>query len=39
MFQKICSGNISERIIQKSFFKGGKIVLNDRVQEEICRGA
>ena len=33
--------NYFERIIWKSFFKGGKTVFskNDGVQEEICRGA
>jgi len=35
------SGNILERTIQKSFFKGGKIVFSESkgLQEEICRGA
>jgi len=41
MFWKRCSRNISERIIRKSFLKGGKTVFfkNDGVQEKICRGA
>jgi len=41
MFRKKCFRNISKRIIQKSFFKGGKTIFseNDGVEEEICRGA